>query len=183
MKSHNNIIIYLFWLLWQLNLQEKIVLVLVPGGIFLGEGVDFWPHPIMPISLSPPPPLQVTPPMSVTPPSLSQSVLYYVTQCFLERTIEYWHKERLRIRLFLFTHCRVALSAVSKGVGGSRESIVCEILHCTYQDPLPSPLQCACPQLLLGFNIAFTTCASPIKHLVPPPLPAQQRIKLYSLCF
>ena len=114
---------------------------------------------------------------------LSQSVLYYVTQCFLERTIEYWHKERLRIRLFLFTHCRVALSAVSKGVGGSRESIVCEILHCIYQDPLPSPLQCACPQLLLGFNIAFTTCASPIKHLVPPPLPAQQRIKLYSLCF
>ena len=87
---------------------------------------------------------------------------------------------------FFFTHCSVACLAALKGVGDSRESIVCEILHCTYQDPLPTPPpppQCACPQLLQGFNIVFTTCAFPIKHHVPSPLPALQRKKLYSLCF
>ena len=155
--------------MWQINLQEKIVLVLVPGGIFLGEGVDFWPHPIMPISLSPPPPLQVT------QPSLSQSVLYYVTQCFLERTIEYWHKERLRIRLFLFTHCRVSLSAVSKGVGGSRESIVCEILHCTYQDPLPSSLTMRVSAVAPGFQHCIHHLC--ISHKTPCPTPSPRSAK------
>ena len=123
---------YLFILIIVRNkLQEKVVLVLVPGGIFLMEGVDFWPHPIIPISLSPPPPLELL---------VFHEVFFPMSRnASWREALSSDTKSLLHVRLFLCTHCRVACLAVLKGVGDSRESIVCEILHCTYQDPLPTP--------------------------------------------
>lgn len=133
----------------------------------MGEGVDFWPHSITPMSLSLPPPLGL---LVFHKVSFTMSCNASWREALSSDT-----KSLLHVRLFLCTHCRVACLAVLKGVGDCRESIVCEI-YITLHIPRPSahpppPLQIACSQLLLGLNNVFTTCAFPIKHLVPAPSP------------
>lgn len=110
-------------------MQENVVLVLVPGGICLGEGVDFWPHSITPMSLSLPPPLGL---LVFHKVSFTMSCNASWREALSSDT-----KSLLHVRLFLCTHCRVACLAVLKGVGDCRESIVCEI-YITLHIPRPS---------------------------------------------
>ena len=142
----------------------------------MGEGVDFWPHSITPMSLSLPPPLGL---LVFHKVSFTMSCNASWREALSSDT-----KSLLHVRLFLCTHCRVACLAVLKGVGDCRESIVCEI-YITLHIPRPSAHPPPPPNRVFTIAPRFKQC---IHHLCishktpcPRPLPALQRKKLYSL--